>query len=82
MNVGSRTVKIGIAKNRFSLLFLKNWNMSRVFHMITVATVNRVNSRATLNVPSMVTLVKPNSLVDRGHSSCSWPPTMKSAIAA
>ena len=80
MKVGSKTVKIGIAKIKFSLRFLKNWNKSRVFHMTNAAITNSVNSRAMFTEPSMAMKVKPNSLGDKGHSNCSCPPIKKSAI--
>ena len=69
MKVGSKTVKMGIAKTRFSLRFLKNWNKSRVFHMANAAITNNVNSRAMFTEPSMAIKVKPNSLVDKATAT-------------
>lgn len=46
MNVGSKTVNIGIAKTMFVLLFLKKVCISRVLNMITVAVANIVSSVA------------------------------------
>jgi hypothetical protein len=47
MKVGSKTVKIGMIKIKFSLLFRKKWKKSRVFNMTAKAVANKVNSSAT-----------------------------------
>jgi hypothetical protein len=81
INVGNKTVNMGITSNNFDLLPLRKTVQSPLLQMTNIAATNRIIFKRMLIGLKTLRAVKPYFVCEKGQSN-STPPMKKSPMSA